>query len=172
MAGKALPLPWPITQSILKSILRYDPETGVFVWLVARGKNSRIGEVAGGPGSEGYWRIWIDGRFYQAHRLAWLYMTGEWPSAQVDHENVVPNDNRWDNIRGASQSQNKANSRTYRNNALGIKGVRLHSNGQYEARLRVNGKLQYLGCFRTIEAAKAAYDAEAKKQFGHFARAS
>ena len=168
---KPLPLP-PLTQELLRSLLRYDPETGLFTWLDYRGRFSRVGERAGGPGNHGYWRIWIDGRFYLAHRLAWLYMTGEWPVGRIDHASGDPTDNRWRNLRSATASQNRANSRLAKNNLLGVKGVRLHRNGQYEARIRVNKRLIYLGCFRTIEAAKAVYDAAAREHFGHFAKAA
>jgi len=155
-----------LTQARLKELLEYDPETGIFRWL----RGSFASRKAGGPGNEGYWRIWVDGQFYNASRLAWFYVTGAWPPHQIDHINRVPDDNRWINLRAATQSQNKANSGCYRNNQLGIKGVRLHRNGQYEARLRVNGELVYLGCYRTIDEAKAVYDAAALDAFGDFAR--
>lgn len=99
----------------------------------------------------------------------WLYMTGEWPELQMSHRNRKPGDDRFRNLRNATQTQNKANSGVYKNNRLGVKGVRRHRNGQYEARLRVHGKLQYLGCFWSIREAKAVYDAAAQEAFGEFA---
>jgi hypothetical protein len=160
-----------LTQKKLREILDYDPKTGLFRWRVRR-SNSQVTTAAGTINSEGYRRIQIDGTLYAASNLAWLYMTGTWPTDQTDHRNLHPSDDRFDNLREATQTQNKANSGVYRNNKLGVKGVRLHRNGRFEARLRVNGKLQYLGCYRTLDEAKAVYDAAAKREFGDFARSA
>ena len=161
-----------LTQARLKSLLHYDPETGTFTWLPGTGGKGRPfkSRPAGGPGNEGYWRIWIDGRFYAASHVAWLFMTGVLPAGQIDHINRQPSDNRLANLRLATQTQNKANSGAYKNNKLGIKGVRRHRNGTFEARIRVNRDLKYLGCYRTIEEAKAVYDRAASDYFGEFAR--
>lgn len=162
-----------LTYDRLKELLAYEPSTGIFTWLPQSGKGRwTVSPQAGTINSEGYRRIWIDGRAYPASRLAWFYMTGEWPEGQVDHHDVVPSNDVWNNLRVATQTQNKANSHAYKNNKLGIKGVRLHRNGRFEARLRVNRSLKYLGCFRTIEEAKAVYDAAAKLYFGEFARSA
>src|SRR3990167_11542796 len=144
-----------LTQARLKELLFYDAGIGVFTWRPRWGRGGCLTPyVAGTLNPEGYRRIQIDGLIYQASNLAWLYVTGEWPSRQLDHRNLNPSDDRFSNLRLATQTQNKANSGLYRNNKLGVKGVRLHRNGRYEARIRVDGKLIYLGCRKTIEDAK------------------
>lgn len=168
MSRKALPPIGVLTQAKLKELLEYDPETGVFHWLPTPWR-VEPGRVAGTVNREGYRRIQIGGRLYASSHLAWLYMTGELPTGQIDHRNRNTSDNRWANLREATQTENKGNSGVYRNNRLGVKGVRLHCNGRYEARLRVGGRLMYLGCFPTAEEAKARYEAAAREAFGEFA---
>jgi hypothetical protein len=94
-----------LTAERLREILGYDPETGLFTRLVRTGR-IRAGEVAGTAHSRGYRSIVIDGRVYLSHRLAWLYVHGEWPPEQIDHINRNRADNRLVNLRAAKQSQN------------------------------------------------------------------
>ena len=94
----------------LHDVLHYDPLTGVFRWRVARGSRA-AGDVAGGISGAGYRQIGIDGRYYQASRLAWLYTTGEWPDGEIDHKNGVHDDNRWDNLRDVTHTENNQNQR-------------------------------------------------------------
>ena len=158
-----------ITAARLRERLNYDPTTGLFTWLTNR-RSTAIGSVAGTPHIAGYVQINIDRRLYLAHRLAVLYMTGDWPTDLVDHENLNRADNRWSNIRQASHSQNHINTRVYRNNRLGVKGVSLHETGKFVAQIQVNGKFRYLGLYATAVEAKAAYDRAAELGFGEFAR--
>jgi hypothetical protein len=76
--------------------------------------------LAGKINSKGYRLIGVDGRWHKAHRLAWLYMTGSWPREQIDHINLIKNDNRFENLREATQTQNHANTRARRR---GLKGI-------------------------------------------------
>jgi hypothetical protein len=87
-----------VSQSKLKSILRYEPETGKFYWLEARGRVSR-GSEAGSVGRFDYLVIKIDSKAYYAHRLAHLYMEGYLPELDIDHINGKRRDNRWVNHR-------------------------------------------------------------------------
>src|ERR1043166_2099295 len=107
----------------LRELLRYDAETGEFRWEKRMSRSVRAGDVAGVTDRDGYRRITIAGRIYPAHRLAWLYMTGTWCSVLVDHRDGDPSNNRWDNLRRATVSQNNANRRLHRNNKCGFKGV-------------------------------------------------
>ena len=91
-----------ITQSELKELLNYDPATGVFTWLVSRGR-VKASSVAGHVHSRGYIVIMVDGRRHLAHRLAFVYMTGTFPDDQVDHINEIKADNRWINLREATR---------------------------------------------------------------------
>ena len=111
-----------ITQERLKEVLDYGPETGVFVWLQKRGRRA-VGQIADSPTSYGYTRIHVDGRTYMAHRLAFLYMTGEFPPEEIDHINGVRSDNRWENLRAVSPMINKRNSRMHDRNKTGVVGV-------------------------------------------------
>jgi hypothetical protein len=114
-----------LTQSRLKEILKYSPDTGEFVHLVQKkgGRGIKPGDVAGDFCSYGYRRIGIDGKRYRACRLAWLYMTGEWPEKHVDHVNGIRSDDRWENLRSASIRQNAFNRGVSQRNSVGIKGV-------------------------------------------------
>jgi hypothetical protein len=166
-----------ITQSRLKALLNYDMETGVFTWLVNRGK-ARIGCKAGGisPRDDGlriYISIGMDGKQYLAHRLAWLFVYGDFPEKDIDHKDCDGTNNRWNNLRLATQTQNNANTRTHAKSITGIKGVRLQKRtGRYEAQIQSEGKLKYLGTFDTPDEAKNAYFNAAKECFGEYARAA
>jgi hypothetical protein len=157
-----------ITQSRLKELLNYDPETGVFTWAVKRAA-VKPGDIAGCT-SEGYWLIKVHGKMYQAHRLAWLWVHGAFPE-MIDHINGVTSDNRLCNLRAATNSQNQANSRMRVNNTSGHKGVVWDKQcRKWAARINVRNRRLYLGVFDNIDAASAAYSAAAKKYFGEFAR--
>lgn len=98
-----------IAHDRLKEVLSYDPLTGAFMWLARRGRQA-LGTNAGTTQNEGYVVIRVDGVRYLAQRLAWFYMTGKWPKAQVDHKNRKRGDNRWGNLREANQAQQNLNS--------------------------------------------------------------
>jgi hypothetical protein len=158
-----------LTAERLREILHYDPATGVFTWLAPVG-NRACGAPAGRL-SHGYIGIQIGGKRYLAHRLAWLYVTGEWPSDQVDHINLDRSDNRWCNLRPAGQSQNMGNTRVYCNNTSGFKGVSWEKGRRkWDARVLVKGKNIHLGYFDAPHLAYAAYCLAARKYFGDFAR--
>ena len=88
-----------LTQSELKSLLHYDPETGLFTWIAPLSNRVQVGDVCSTVAPIGYILIGVRGQKLYAHRLAWLYMTGEWPENQIDHINCVKTDNRWANLR-------------------------------------------------------------------------
>ncbi len=102
-------------------------------------------------------------------RLAFLYMTGDWPlpRLEMDHINRDKTDDSWNNLRIATSQQNKANTK-HRPNKLGIRGVRW-DRGAYRADIKVNNKNIYLGRFKNLDDAKKAYNGIAKKYFGEFA---
>lgn len=163
------------TQERVKQCLHYNAETGSFIWLVANSSHPAAGSIAGGLTSTGYWRIALDGRRYKAHRLAWLYMIGEWPRAQIDHINGDRLDNRWINLREASQIQNSANMRTRDSNLIGIKGVSLYRGirgDKYRAHIFIRGKTIYLGSFDSAHEAATVYVRAAEAEWGQYARAA
>lgn len=161
-----------ITQARLKELLHYDPDTGVFTRIGIAGRNGStrsVGSVAGSVSkSTGYVRIMVDYREYLAHRLAWLYMTGKWPSLKIDHRNTVKTDNRWVNLREATDVQNSSNRKVKANSASGLKGVTKRGSKWYAA-IKVNGEFKHLGCFATPELAAKAYTDAANQIHGEFA---
>lgn len=153
----------------LRELVSYDPETGVF----RRRTGRPIGKPAGYIASKGYRYIGVDRRIYRAARLAWLYMTGEWPPEQIDHINNVRDDDRFANLRKATPSQNSANGLRYSTNTSGFKGVSQSRRDAlrprpWRAEIRFKGKGYHLGFFATPEAAHAAYCDAARRFFGEF----
>lgn len=151
-----------LTLERLKHLLHYDPLTGVFTNIAPR-KKIRVGERSG-TSESGRWVITIDRRHYPAARLAWFYMTGEWPPAQVDHKDRNPANDVWTNLRLATNKQNQENRSLDRRNKSGIKGVHWQSRIQrWIAQIRHDGKTLHLGCFAQLaDAASARADAESR----------
>lgn len=153
----------------LLASISYDPETGAFSWTVTN-RYVVLGERADRVNARGYRRIPYKNKTYQAHRVAWRVMTGEWPAQLVDHANGDRADNRWSNLRAATPAQNNANMR---GQGRYPKGVSFHKQvGRYQASIKVDGKCHYLGLHDTVEQAHAAYIEAAKLHFGEFARAA
>ena len=156
-----------LSQSELLEQLQYDPETGIFT----RRRGRCVGQAAGSRDSSGHLQIKVAGRSYAAHRLAVLYMTGQWPLEQVDHINQVKTDNRWVNLRPASQSQNCVNRTRPNRVGDGFRGVQKIGN-RYQATIsiRENGQKRraHLGMFDSAPAAHAAYLEAARQRHGDF----
>lgn len=149
-------------------MLDYDPATGKFHWRVTKA-NKVAGSVAGSISSQGYWELKVDRRLYRAHRLAWFYMTGRWPAETVDHINCVRTDNRFENLREASLSQNNCNTPIRTDNTSGFKGVYWHKQNQkWIATIGHKKKVRYLGSFDTAERAHEAYCLAAVAAFGEY----
>lgn len=158
-----------LTAERLKQVLHYDPDTGIFTWLVSSGRVSR--GTSAGTNKDGYINISVDRRLYRAHRLAWLYMTGQWPNELLDHKDLNRSNNRWDNIRAANSFGNSCNSPKPSNNTSGYKGVRWYkANERWSAQIQINRKSVHLGYFDRAEEAHAAYCTAANELFGEFAR--
>lgn len=158
-----------VTQDRLQQVLRYNSETGAFTWRSGVNVKLKDGTPAGCKDSRGHLQIGIDGRYYGAHRLAWLYVHGRWPANDIDHINGCKTDNRMSNLREATRAQNVRNTGLRRGNNSGFKGVsRLR--GKWQAKIGVNYKQIYLGVFDDPEKAAAAYREAAAKYHGEFAR--
>lgn len=111
-----------LTQASLKKQLHYDPLTGIFTWLY--GKQGRRADLqAGKIRRDKYVSICINYKDYLAHRLAWLYMTGEWPKLDIDHIDRNPSNNAWVNLREVSRSANLLNMSAHGNKEQNAKGV-------------------------------------------------
>lgn len=162
-----------MTNDELKHILSYDKHTGLFTWLVRPSTHVRIGDIAGRIDHEGYRIIGIGRRKFRAHRLAWFWMTGAWPKADIDHGNLDRSDNRWINLRDATRSQNKANAKPPATNTSGFKGASWHKiKQQWRATIKIDGKPRHIGFFPSVEEAHDAYCATAKAVFGEFSRSA
>jgi hypothetical protein len=160
-----------LTAEYVRSILDYDPETGEFRWKEDRKGQKTRGMIAGATTKGGYRIISIWKVRYLAHRLAWLIVTGKWPAHQVDHMNHDQADNRWENLREATPTQNQQNRQTKKPGVL-FKGVHLDSRNPHRpwfAYITVNGRRSILGYFATPEEAALAYNKAARHAFGEFA---
>lgn len=157
-----------ITQERLKELLDYDPETGLFTNRVSRGPRGPIGAIAGTYDKDGYIVIQIGGTKYRAGRLAWLYMTGTWPT-EIDHEDGVYDNDSWSNLRDATRSENIVNSKRLTGSS-GLRGVRCDpGTTKWRARISFGYQRSYLGVFDTAEEAHKAYLAAAEIRHGEFA---
>lgn len=154
-----------VTQAAAKELLDYNLETGVFTWKVkARKGPVAAGDVAGYTDLDGYIKIGIDGRYYNAHRLAFLYVTGQWPTGSVDHLDGNRRNNAWSNLRDVSQVVNMQNQRkAHADSKSGVMGASRTRTGRWKACITVDKQFFYLGLFDTAEQAGAAY-MEAKRR--------
>ncbi len=164
-----------LSQKRLKEVVDYDPETGIFRWKdhLNGDRRVRVGCVAGSRGPKGHLIIRIDGSHYRASRLAFLYMTGSFPPHQVDHRDTNTANNKWSNLRSATNTQNCRNKPLSSRNKSGFKGVSFHkASGKYQASIRHKHRKIYLGVFPTPAEAHDAYRVAATRFFGEFARFS
>lgn len=155
-----------VTADLVRSLLDYDPRTGVFVWRENRGSNQTKGKAAGGLHGP-YLMIPVAKRLYLAHRLAWLYVHDSWPENEIDHINGVKTDNRIENLRDATRLTNAHNIAKARSDAVsGVRGVRWSSRyNSWHALLQHEGRRMHLGSFKSMEEAMAAYEAK-KRSLG------
>jgi len=149
-----------LTAARLREVLDYNPQTGAFYWRVFRSGRAVQGQQAArAPRGSGYATIFVDGHLYAAHRLAWLHVTGSWPTGLVDHKDGVKANNAFSNLRDVSHGVNLQNQRKARvDNLLGLLGVTHHpKNNKFQARITLDKKTRSLGYFKTADEAHAAY---------------
>lgn len=157
-----------LTQEELKKYLHYEPSTGVFTWLSPTSFRVKVNQVAGWD-THGHVGIRILGKAMLAHRLAWLYQTGEWPSAQIDHINGNRKDNKFSNLRLATNSENNINKSLTKRNKSGYKGVSwVKAKQKWRADCRALGVQNFIGCFDNKYDAAEAYEEFAKANHGAF----
>lgn len=154
----------------LTEALRYEPQTGEFVWAKSMSSTGQAGMPAGCVCGRGYNYIRFERRLYRAHRLAWFYVHSRWPKGDLDHINGNKLDNRIANLREASRAENVMNTGARKNNRLGIKGVSPNTSGKFRAVIVKSGKQIHLGTYQTAEEAAEAYRAACVKLYGQFAR--
>jgi hypothetical protein len=156
----------------LRLLLDYSPATGLFRWKNPTSNRVSLGDAAGCISkSTGYVIIGVDGERWAAHRLAWLFMHGAFPTSQVDHVNGDRADNRISNLRLASNSQNKMNAAAHKDARSKYTGVFWEkSRGKWRAQISSGGLRRHLGLYDSEVTAAAAYDLAAKDMHGEFAR--
>lgn len=164
------------TAEEIRALLDYDPKTGIFRWRERTGRTSRFTGVVAGSMCRRRNREYIEIRLpphrklFLGHRLAWVYMTGQWPENHVDHIDLIGTNNAWDNLREATNSENLFNRGKTSRNTSGYKGVWLHRRlGKWCAEIKASGHRHRLGTFETPELAAAAYAEAAKRLHGEFA---
>jgi hypothetical protein len=158
-----------LTQERLKQLLRYEPETGLFIWIGSRSNRVANGTVVTCTNTAGYIVVRLDGKLYRAARLAFLYMTGSWPKDEADHKNGITADDRWDNLRDATSQQNKQNRTVRYDNQLLSKGIHQLPSGNFNAHIKHNYQSINLGTFKTLEEAVNARKTAEAKYHGEFA---
>lgn len=155
-----------LTYERAKEVVRYEPQTGEFVWAITRHNRAIAGRRAGCTRKDGYRLIRIDDKLYLGHRVAWLLMTGGWPDKEVDHIDGNPGNNVWKNLRLSTHSQNITNQKVHKDCATGHKGIRAHPNGRFYVVVDKKSR----GGYPTLDEAKAVYERIAKEIYGEFHR--
>ena len=151
-----------ITQADVKHYFIYDPETGVFTRRI-KWYGTEAGTVVGVNDGAGYIQIGLKGKVYRAHRLAWLYMTGESPR-KVDHKNGNRSDNRWSNLQKADDTENARNRG-------GVRGVTFSkAMNKWQVQICMHRRSYYLGCYEDIELAELVAAEARDKYFNEFYR--
>lgn len=141
-----------------REVIDYDPETGVMTWRKTLSNRAMAGAVAGTVGKNGYRYVSVDGHRCLVHRLAWLWMTGAWPVALIDHKDTDRTNNRWANLRDSTYKLNAENKqRALPANKVGLLGVSQGRKGRFKAQIQANGLNRWIGEYATPELAHTAY---------------
>lgn len=152
------------TAEQIRTLFDYIPETGILLRKTGR----KAGQPIGWAHPSGYLRIKIDGFGYPVHRIAWIIMTGEWPSNVIDHINQIKNDNRWVNLRDIPHEKNLQNRSMLTKSKSGIKGIYWNEKvRKWQVHLAVDKKRVYLGLHVTLQEAIDARLAGERKYFTH-----
>jgi hypothetical protein len=180
----------PVAPEVLRQLLRYEPETGKLYWLprpvaffgdterrrsAANQWNARHAgkEAFTADNGEGYLQGSIFDRLYRAHRVIWCLMTGEWPTALIDHRDGDRGNNKWKNLRAATRSQNNRNTCSRLGSSSKYLGVYWEKQrGKWVAAINIGKRPKVLGCFASEEEAARAYDHAASREYGDFARSN
>jgi hypothetical protein len=150
-----------LNSEILREYLEYNDTTGIFTYKITR-SNKLAGSTAGSTDTNGYIMISINNCKFLAHRLAWLYIYGQWPDSDLDHIDGNRTNNSINNLRKATRSQNNYN-KTSNRNKNNYRGVCKTSSGKFSASIKVIGRDVYIGNFMTAEEASLAYEDKARE---------
>ena len=158
-----------ITHQRLLEVVQYDKSTGIFTTKITR-RGSPAKSIIGSIGKRGYLNVVIDYKYYSLHRLAWFYVTGKWPIDQIDHIDRNKCNNKWENLREATGSENSRNIGISSRNTSGIKGVHWNeSHKRWCAKVHLHSKRHHIGYFKNIEDAQKAVSKKRNELHGIFA---
>ena len=158
-----------VSHSEVLRVFYYDPGTGIMTRRATVGNCGEVGAPVGTPNSDGHLVVRLHYKIYYVHRLAWFYMTGEWPR-KLDHKNRIKSDNRWKNLREATNAENARNRNPASNNTTGHSGVGWFKQyGKWRSMIKVNGKSIFLGYFDSFSDAVAVRKLAEIRYFGDFA---
>ena len=170
MRGRAKLITKEVEDYVAKN-LSYSPETGEFRWLTNWGVRHSAGDLAGRLSDAGYLIISVNQIPVKLHWIAWWISFGEWPDFIVDHKNTIKTDNRIENLRRATHSQNKMNSPAHKDSVSGIKGIHWRKDKRlWRATIMKDGQKYYLGAYKDKMDAARAYDEACIRLHGEFAR--
>lgn len=171
-----------LTCEEVRELLTYHEDSGLFYWnhrprkwfdsdRLWKAWNTRhSGNLAGSKTANGYWGLKINHRSFQAHRVAWLYVYGDWPNNEIDHINQIKTDNRIRNLRDVSNSENAKNKGSMKSNSSGVSGVdfvdwKKYGKPRWRARISADGRSRHIGYFDSKEEAVKARN-QAKIEHG------
>jgi hypothetical protein len=158
----------------LRQLLSYNPNTGELIWLArdegwfkkptdAKGWNKKYaGTKAFQTLHYGYLHGHVFKKHYFAHRIAWAIHYGSWPTGQIDHVSGLRSDNRIENLRDVSHSDNQKNVKLRHDNKCGMPGIdwKKHASA-WRVRVSREGKRRLVGYFKNLdEAVTARRDAQ------------
>lgn len=138
-----------LTIERVRELLDYSVVTGRFYWRTGR-RGVRAGSRVGTLKPVGYEQVCVDRVVIESHRLAWFWVTGEWPPADVDHQNGAKACNGFHNLRPATKSQNACNTGPRSTSQSGFKGVSYNQKDKaWWVRVQHEGKIHIKTCFST-----------------------
>lgn len=156
-----------VTQELLHKLFEY--RDGELYWKVSRGRLAKVGDKAGWISKKGYLNTKINGKCYLNHRLIFLMHYGYLPE-MLDHKDTNTLNNRIENLREATRSQNNRNVKLRKDNTSGIKGVSwFKKSKKWLAQVTINKKQVYLGLYEDLELAELVATEARNKYHGEFA---
>ena len=157
-----------LTQNYLKEILEY--KNGELYWKISKAQKLKIGDIAGGLRNDGRKATKINNKLYLNHRLIFFYHYGYFPK-MIDHIDLNPLNNKIENLREVTRSQNFWNTPIPKRNKSGIKNVSWHkASKKWVVQIGVNGENKILGYFEDIELADLVAQEARDKYHGAYAR--
>lgn len=150
-----------------RHLFDYDPWTGSLKWRNPTARNIKKGQPAGSKDRHGYRKLIADGKTLLVHRVIWCMCHGEMPKGLIDHVNGNRADNRIDNLRLATRSQNSVNS-TRARGSTGVRGITRLKSGLYRTQIKSRGRVRYLGSYTEISEAREVFELAHQLVHGNF----